>query len=596
MIAAGSHRSRVPPPLPEMSETTASVHGSAPSSTTPSPSAPAAPASSAANSESPRFEVLVERRPPGLLRRLLATFRHFNGMLLGGLAAHLRELPREERHGLRYRLARLATLLAWPLINRKLARRPLPVQLRKRLEALGPTYIKLGQILSLRKDLLPREVTDELKNLLDRLPALPYPRFEELVGRELGRPVEEVFSWVEPEPLGSASIGQIHRATTRNHEDVILKLVKPGIRTTLFRDAVWLKLFGSLLQLLFPRYQPRRMIDEFVTYTLREVDLRLEADNAATFAANFADLPDVVFPRIHRQYTTENLLVMEYLSGARPDDPQVRALSAEDRARVIDLGAAAIIRMLYRDGFFHADLHPGNLVVLPGPRAGFIDLGMVGRFDDELRRTLLYYYYCLVAGDAENAARYLASIADVGPGSDRKGFRRDVEEVCRRWHRDASFDSFSIAQLILESVTKGANYRIYFPVEMVLMVKAIVTFEGVGQVLEPGFDVAAVSRPHVNKIFLDQFSPLRLAREGLRGAPELIDALVKAPMLVTEGLRALEQATHRPAENPFTGIRGTVFAGFCLVAGAILAALDGPWPLWAALFAAGVLIAVRRGR
>jgi ubiquinone biosynthesis protein len=251
--------------------------------------------------------------------------------------------------------------------------------------------------------------------------------------------------------------------------------------------------------------------------------------------------------------------------------------------------------MLYRDGFFHADLHPGNLVILPGPRAGFIDLGMVGRFDEELRRTLLYYYYCMVMGDAENAARYLTALAEPAPGSDPKGFRRSVEEICRRWHRAASFDEFSIGQLILESVGRGAAFRMYFPVEMVLMVKAIVTFEGVGHMLKPGFDVAGVSRHHVNRLFLQQFSPLRLAREGLRGAPELVDALVKAPMLITEGLRVLEQTTRRPPSNPFSGLRGTLFAGFCLVAGAILAAFDGPVVLWAALFVLGLVLALRRG-
>ena len=126
------------------------------------------------------------------------------------------------------------------------------------------------------------------------------------------------------------------------------------------------------------------------------------------------------------------------------------------------------------------------------------------------------------------------------------------------------------------------------------MVKAIVTFEAVGHMLNPGFDVAEVSKAHINKIFLAQFSPLRLARETLRGAPDLVDALVKAPMLVTEGLKVLEQSTHREPENPFTGIRGTVFAGFCVVAGAIVAATNGPWPLWAGLFAIGVILALRR--
>jgi ubiquinone biosynthesis protein len=287
---------------------------------------------------------------------------------------------------------------------------------------------------------------------------------------------------------------------------------------------------------------------------------------------------------------------MEFLQGWKPSDPRARALPDEDKDRLVDLGAAGIIRMLYKDGFFHADLHPGNLLVLPGPKLGFIDLGMVGRFSEELRRTLLYYYYCLVMGDAENAARYLAAVAEPMSGSDVTGFRREVEEVCRRWQRASSFDDFSLAQLILESVGRGVQYRIYFPVETVLMVKALVTFEGVGHVLRPGFDVAEVSQTHINRIFLHQFSPMRLAREGLRGAPELVDALIKAPMLVTEGLRLLETTTRRPAENPFAGLRGTLFGGFCMLAGAILLASGVPWYYSAVLFGVGVLLALRPGR
>ncbi len=546
------------------------------------------------SARAPAFEVFRETRPQGLLRRLLTIYRQFLGLVFGGLAAYLRDLPKRQRRGLRYWILRLIWLPTRPFVKRDLVKLPFPVQLRKRLEALGPTYVKLGQILSLREDVLPRSITDELKNLLEHLPALPFDRFLELVTEQLGRPVESVFSWVEPVPMGSASIGQTHRATTLGGDSVVLKLVKPGIRATIRQDVILLKILGSMLQIFLSRYQPRRLADEFGSYTLREVDLQNEAENAETFAANFKDQPDIVFPCIYRELSTKQLLVMEYLPGLKPNSPAVQQLSLEDRDRVIDLGASAIIQMLYKDGFFHADLHPGNLLVLPGPKAGFIDLGMVGRFDEELRRTLLYYYYCLVMGDAENAARYLSSIAEAGRGGDRRGFRRDVEEICRRWQRNSNFEDFSIAQLIMESVGRAAKYRMYLPVEMVLMVKAIVTFEAVGHMLEPGFDVAQVSRSHINRIFLSQFSPLRIARDTLRGAPDLVDALVKAPMLVTEGLKVLEQTTHREPENPFSGIRGTVFAGFCIVAGAIVAATNGPWPLWAVLFSTGVILALRR--
>jgi ubiquinone biosynthesis protein len=261
----------------------------------------------------------------------------------------------------------------------------------------------------------------------------------------------------------------------------------------------------------------------------------------------------------------------------------------------VDLGAESIIRMLYEDGFFHADLHPGNLIILDGARVGFIDLGMVGRLDSDLRRALLFYYYSLVNGDAENAARYLALVAKPGTGGDPAGFRREVGEISARWRRASSFDSFSLAQLILESVTRGAQFNMYFPVELVLMVKALITFEGVGNVLLPGIDVAEVSRKHIRRIFLHQFSPFLMVKEGMRGAPDMIDALVKMPLLVTEGLQVLDRATRRPSENPLAGIRGTLIAGFSLVAAAIIMAFGGPWPLWGLLFVFAFFLATRKG-
>jgi len=580
-----------PPEDPARDASAADQETDAGTAPPPAPPLPAAPVEVPAE-----FEILQETAPQGLVRRLITTIRHFAGLLAGALVSYTRFMPERNRHGLRYVMAKVLGWLTLPFLDRRLAKQPFPIQLRRRLEMMGATYIKLGQILSLREDLLPVEITEELKNLLDRLPVVPFERYLELVSTSLGRPASDIFASIDPRPLGSASIAQIHRAVTREGDEVVLKVVKPGIRETLKRDAVLLKILGVFLQILFPRFQPRRVIGEFVEFTFKEVDLRREADNAETFAANFKDEDDIVFPRIFRAYSSRDVLCMEFLDGLKPSDPRVQEVSEEEKDRLIDLGAAGIIRMLYKDGFFHADLHPGNLLVLPEARVGFIDLGMVGRFNDELRRTLLYYYYCLVMGDAENAARYLATVAEPMSGSDAIGFRREVEEISRRWQRAASFENFSLAQLIMESVSRAAQYRVYFPVELVLMVKALVTFEGVGHIMKPGFDVAVVSQTHINKIFLRQFSPLRLAREGLRGAPELVDALVKAPMLVTEGLRLLEIQTRRPSENPFAGIRGTIFGGFCLLAGAILASSGAPWQLAATLFVIGVLLAVRPGR
>ncbi len=540
------------------------------------------------------FPLLVETPPPGLIGRYFGTQKHVLGLIGGGINAWVRSRNPPYPRG--YGLARFAAFCARPFLDKELLALPFPVQLRKRLEILGPTYIKLGQVLSLREDILPAEITDELKNLLDRLPAVPLDRLKEIIEKDLKRPVVAMFSWIDPNPLGSASIGQVHKARLLDGREVIVKVVKPGNRELLKRDTILLNLLGRFLQTFLERLQPRKVFKEFSEYTLRELDLTREADNAETFSANFRDMPDVVFPKIFREFSGRDVLCMEFLDGYKPTAAATQELDQDQRDHLLDLGAASIIRMLYRDGFFHADLHPGNLMILPGPKVGFIDLGMVGRFTEELKRSLMYYYYCLVMGDSENAARYLSMVAQPGRRGDVVGFRKEVEEICRRWAKTSNFKEYPLAHLILRSVAQGARYDMYFPVETVLMVKALVTFEGVGQILNPGFDVKEVSQKHVNAIFLDQFSPFRLAKEGLRGAPELIEALSKAPMLITEGLRLLESAQHQPRENPFAGLKTTLLAGACIIGAAILISFGRPWYYFVPLLTLGLTLALWRRR
>ena len=255
-----------------------------------------------------------------------------------------------------------------------------------------------------------------------------------------------------------------------------------------------LKLVSGLLEWLIPMYQPKMIINEFCSYTEKEVDLTYEADSAELFAANFVDDPHVVFPKIYRKYSTADVLCMEFFDGFKPGDPKTFELNHEDRQKLVDYGTGAIIKMLYEDGFFHADLHPANLMILPGPKVGFIDLGMVGRFDEKTRRYLLYYFNALVQGDIEGSTKYLLDIAKIGNGGDANNFKRAVNDLFRRYSIYAAMGKFSLAKLILESIRIGGEYRVFFPVEMTLMVKALVTFEGVGVMFDPDLDIPSVSR------------------------------------------------------------------------------------------------------
>lgn len=534
----------------------------------------------------------------GAVRRFFTVARHVIGLLMGGHLAYVRSLPEVKKTGIRSPGKRLLASFLRLCVRSDLRDRPFPVQFRRRLEMLGPTFTKLGQIMAIREDLLPAPITEELDSLMDRLPEIPFEQVRAIVDRDLEGPIPELFEEIQPEPLGSASIAQVHRATTHDGKDVVIKVIKPGIRDVITSDLKLLEFFGVFLQWILPRYQPSQIIEEFSAYTKREIDFDYEADHAEIFAANFQDVDGVIFPEVHRELSTGDVLTMEYLDGIRPGAQAALELSEAERQRVIDLGAAAIIRMLYKDGFFHADLHAGNIKIIPGDRPedlkiGFIDLGMVGRFRSELKRRMLYYYHALVRGDVESAARYLLDMARVGEEGDPQGFRRAVSDMARHFLMRSKQGSISLAQVILRSLSLGGQYRVFFPVEMTLMVKALVTFEGVGRTLDPDLDVVAVSQRHVQTIFRERFNPWKLGSEMLGSAPELIDVAMKLPRILTSGASYMEESmVEQPSTETFAGIRSGILAGACIIGGVISAVQGGTLWLTGVLFGLGGILAL----
>lgn len=538
------------------------------------------------------YEVLIEGRPQGLVLRAITTYRQLFGLLLGGMAAYTREQKRIGRGTrLPVLLMRLAVAFFWVFLDRDLVRQPFPVQFRVRLERLGPTYIKLGQILSLREDLLPKSITDELKNLLDRLPALPFDRYVELLEKTLDRPLASFASELDSVPLGSASLAQTHRGRLLTGEEVCFKMLKPNVRQIVITDTRLMRVAGSFAELILARYQPKRLIDEFCRYTVLEVDLRNEADNAEIFAANFRDEPDVRFPAIYRSCSNRDVLCMTFFRGYKPDANLPTMFTRAELDRAIELGIGATVKMIFRDGFFHADLHPGNLIVLKDGAVGFIDLGMVGRLDNDLRKRLLYYLYALVSGDAGNAARYLTSMTVAGPKGDPTAFRNAVEDLNRRWLRAPNFDEFSLGQLILQSVSLAGSYYIQYPSEIILMVKSLVTLEGVGNVLAPGIDMADAAREHVQEVVYGQFDLRQVLRDGVLLLPELVDLMYRSPLVLNESLRYVESELKRSRSGPLEPLRSTLFGGMTMIAGGLVALAGGPEWLWGGLLAVGFLIA-----
>lgn len=544
------------------------------------------------------FEQYIERKPSSLFVRVFITMRHLSGLVLGGGYAYLRHRRATKA---KFSLTkdvflRIFLWLHWPFLKKKLIKQPFSVQLRRRLEMLGATYIKLGQIMSLREDMLPKDITDELKKLLDTLPAISYDRFSELVEIQIGQPLHKVFTEVKQNPLGSASIAQTHRATLRTGEEVVLKLIKPGTRELIQTDSRIIKVMGGFLELFIPHLQPKNMFSEFCDYTNREVDFKLEADNAEEFTANFIKNSAIHFPRIFRDYTTSDLICMEFFRGIKPDQRAYERYSEEDRAKIVDYGAYAIIQMLYHDGFFHADLHPGNLLIIDGasgPEVAFIDLGMVGRFEEGTRKTMLYYFNSLVTGDPQGAARYLTLLAKKGKDSDVEGFRRAFLAIGNKWLKAPNFKDFSLAKLILESVGLGAKYRMYYPLELVLMVKAIITYEGVGNVIMPGFDIQKVTKKHIRKMILGEVNPVELLKTQLQNAPEIMDIITRSPMVLSEAFKQFETRLVEKRRPLTGGIQNTILGGCCIIGGSILAAAGLEWFVFTPLFVFGLILAIK---
>ncbi len=527
----------------------------------------------------------------GLVRRYLQIQRHVTGLFLGGVVAHVASLSKERKKGLRSFPSRFTAFLVTPFLKRDLRSLPFPVQLRRRLELLGPTYIKLGQILSLRQDILPEVVTSELKNLLYNLPQVPFESIRGIIERNLHGKIENFFISVDEVPLGSASIAQTHKAVTLDGKIVVLKVIKPGIRDTVETDMILLRWLGHFLNWTIPQYQPRRLIREFCSYTIKEVDLENEADNADIFKANFSDLDYIRFPEIYREYSSKNVLCMEFMDGIPPDSKELTEARPERKKVIIDRGAEAIIRMLYKDGFFHADLHPGNLMIFPDNKIGFIDLGMVGRFEDLTRRRMLYYFHAMVSGDIEGATRNLTAMARIGNKGDPGGFRRSVSDLLRRFYQHAAYGDFSLGQLIINSLAIGGRHRVFFPVEMTLMTKALVTYESVGKMLNPKIDIPAVSRKHALKIFQDQFHPASIATELWRGTPELADVIMRLPRITADALNYLEDSLNdrSPKPDSIRNLGSSIMSGAFILAGTLAVVQNGPWPLWTGLYIIGIL-------
>ena len=416
---------------------------------------------------------------------------------------------------------------------------PPEARVRQALEELGPTFVKLGQILAGRSDLLPREWTDELSKLHAHAAAVPFDELRVQLAEDLDRDPDAEFARIDPEPLAAASIAQVHRATTRDGREVVLKMRRPGIRAVVDAD---LRLCASLARQAEQRVpelrglRPEAFVRELSRSLRSELDLRIEAKNLERMRANLPPDSRLSIPAHDARLASERLLVMDYLPGPdlgswlrlpRADaDPDPRELAA--------IGAEAVLRMVFVDGLFHADPHPGNVLVLPDGRLGLIDFGMVGSLSDERRREFVRLLHAVARRDVDEAVDVLS---DWGGGDvDPDLLRADCGAFVDRYH-GLPLSRIDAAEMLHDVTALLRENGLFLPPDVAMLIKVFLTLDSLGRRLDPEFVTAIHVEPFAERVFAHERSPLVVARRGARGLAAVLATLPRDLSRLSSRLR-----------------------------------------------------------
>lgn len=432
---------------------------------------------------------------------------------------------------------------------------PPPARVRHALEALGPTFVKLGQVLATRVDLFEPEWIAEFALLQDH--ALPAPAQAILaqLTEDLGGPPDELFSQFDPEPIAAASLAQVYGARLLDGRAVVVKVRRPGIRPLVEADLRLLQRLAEAAETRSPALraiQPRRLVREFSQSLRREMDFVSEARQARRVAENFAGyaddvgppsdapegaapaLPPIVIPRV--LWECERVCIQERVEGipgTRLDQVDAAGL---DRRTLARRGARAVLKMIIEDGFFHADPHPGNLFYLPGHRIAFIDFGMVGRLDEQRRRQLVGLLLGLAKLDAPSVAGIVMDWAATDL-LDEEALERDIDSFIDHYH-GVPLGDLQFGAMLNEVVTILRQHHLALPSDLSLLIKAFITLEGMGRELDPGFDMAGQALPMLERAVRQQYAPQEVLRRGWRSAREALALLAGLPGDLTRLLRA----------------------------------------------------------
>ena len=442
------------------------------------------------------------------------------------------------RIGMSAALERTGRMLHWD-DPEAMAHMAPPERVRCAMQDLGPTFVKLGQVMATRVDLLTPEWTSELGKLQNAVPALPFAQVRPQLVEDLGADPEAVFERLEETPLAAASLAQTHRAWLADGSAVVLKVRRPGIRDTVEADLRLMARLAEIVEERAPdlrRYHPAEVVQQFSASLRRELDFAAEGRNAERIAANFAGHDEVVVPRVYWEWTSERLNVQECLQGIAGTDLAAVDAAGLDRAQLAATGADIVLKMVLEDGFFHADPHPGNIFYLPDGRIGVIDFGMVGRVSEQRRFQIVQLLHGLVERESAPVADVLMEWGEGGGEVDEARLQADVGAFVDQY-RGVPLKDLHMGLMLTDVTTILRDNGLSLPPDLALMIKAFLTLEGMGRQLDPDFDMAGAARPFLQRVVLQRYSPRTLLKRGRRTALDAMELVGDLPRELRRLLR-----------------------------------------------------------
>ncbi|PPU78839.1 2-polyprenylphenol 6-hydroxylase [Xanthomonas cucurbitae] len=446
------------------------------------------------------------------------------------------------RIGLADVLERAGKLLQWGNAEGRL-RMSAAMRVRRALEELGPTFVKLGQVLATRVDLLPPDWIDELSELQNAVPALPFAQVLPQLVAALGAEPDSVFARLDEQPLAAASLAQTHRAWLADGTPVVLKIRRPGIGDTIEADLRLLARLADIVETRAPdlkRYRPAEVVQQFTVSLRRELDFAAECRNAERIAADFAHDPQVVVPAVYWQWTCESLNVQDFIDGIPGRDLQAVDAAGLDRKALARAGAGIVLKMVLQNGCFHADPHPGNIFYLRDGRIAVIDFGMVGRVSEQRRFQVAQLLHGMVSQDAEAVIDVLLEWAGASLEIDEPRLQQDIGAFIDQY-RGVPLKELRIGAMLGDVTAILRDHSLPLPSDLALMIKAFLTLEGMGRQLDPDFDMATEAQPYLERVVLQRYAPNAMLRRGRRTVTGAIDLIGDLP----RDLKRLIQAARR---------------------------------------------------